>query len=131
LEEKIAEAGDRFLSKPGIACAVEASKPISSSMAFTVLTDDQIRGLLESLTVDELGDFQDGLKSALHEYSTGTQTPEESPVHQPERISIHSRATGATTLFMPSASPVGHGVKGKYQQKKQNRKEGGETRQES
>ncbi|KAK3381574.1 ornithine cyclodeaminase [Podospora didyma] len=79
--------------------------------AFSVLTDDQIRELLENLTVDELEEFRAELKAALHQYSTGTQAPDESSVNQPERTSIHSAETGATTLFMPSCSPAGHGVK--------------------
>jgi hypothetical protein len=81
-------------------------------MSFTVLNDTEIRSLLESLTLDELEGFRTELKSALHEYSTGTQSVQSGLIHQPERTSIHSNATGATTLFMPSASPVGHGVKG-------------------
>ncbi|KAK4242795.1 hypothetical protein C8A03DRAFT_11005 [Achaetomium macrosporum] len=77
-------------------------------MTLTVLTDDQIRSLLESLTVDELEGFRQALASALYEYSTGAT------VHQPERISVHSTATGATTLFMPSSNSAGNGIKGMY-----------------
>ncbi|KAK3682476.1 UbiD family decarboxylase [Podospora appendiculata] len=80
-------------------------------MALTVLTDDQIRILLENLTVDELESFRNDLKTALHEYSTGTQVPSQGAIHQPERTSLHNAETGATTLFMPSSSPAGHGVK--------------------
>jgi hypothetical protein len=78
-------------------------------MPLTVLSDAQIRALLENLTPDELVGFQRELKAALHEYSTETQ----SSVHQPERTSVFSGATGATTLFMPSASSAGNGVKGR------------------
>jgi hypothetical protein len=80
-------------------------------MTLTVLTDDQIRSLLENLTVPELAGFQDALASALHEYSTAGQDDTTS-VHQPERISVHSAATGATTLFMPSCNSAGNGIKG-------------------
>lgn len=80
-------------------------------MPLSVLTDDEIRLLLENLTQDDLEPFTAGLKLALHEYSTNTQS-DDTLVHQPERISVHSPATGATTLFMPSTSPGGHGVKG-------------------
>ncbi|KAK3332114.1 UbiD family decarboxylase [Cercophora scortea] len=80
-------------------------------MALTVLTDDQIRILLENLTVDELESFRSDLKTALHEYSTSTQVSSQSAIHQPERTSLHNASTGATTLFMPSSSPAGHGVK--------------------
>ncbi|KAH8884595.1 NAD(P)-binding protein [Thozetella sp. PMI_491] len=78
-------------------------------MSLAVLTDDQIKVLLENLTLEEFEGFRDGLKSALHEYSNGTQAIDDGAIHQPHRTSVQNR--GATTLFMPSASPVGHGVK--------------------
>jgi hypothetical protein len=80
-------------------------------MSLTVLTDGQIRMLLESLTPDELFSFQSSLKEALHDYSTGTQGIDEA-IHQPDRTSVHSSRTGCTTLFMPSCSASGHGIKG-------------------
>lgn len=81
-------------------------------MSLTVLTDEQIRLLLESLTADELESFIENLKGALHDYSNGSQVPGgESDIHQPHRQSVHSSRTGATTLFMPSSSPAGVGVK--------------------
>lgn len=79
-------------------------------MAFSVLADGEIRALLESLTAEELRGFSDELRTALHTYSTGTNNA----VHQPERTSAYSAATGATTLFMPSISPDGQAVKGKF-----------------
>lgn len=82
-------------------------------MPLSILTDDEIRVLLESLTQEELEPFTTALKIALHEYSTNTQS-DDSLLHQPERISVHSNTTGATTLFMPSCSQGGHGVKGKF-----------------
>ncbi len=81
-------------------------------MSLTVLTDDQVKILLESLTLDELESFRNSLKSALHEYSTGTQSVGDGDIHQPLRTSITSERTGAMTLFMPSCSPAGVGVKG-------------------
>ncbi|KAL2015761.1 hypothetical protein VTK56DRAFT_4871 [Thermocarpiscus australiensis] len=81
-------------------------------MTLTVLTDDQVRGLLENLTAEELEGFRNALASALHEYSAGNQDAGGSTaIHQPERISVHSTATGATTLFMPSCSSLGNSVK--------------------
>ncbi|KAI0104386.1 NAD(P)-binding protein [Daldinia grandis] len=80
-------------------------------MSLTVLSDDQICGLLESLNHDEAQELVDSLRNALHEYSTGTQSIKDGIVHQPERISVHSNTTGATTLFMPSISTLGHAVK--------------------
>lgn len=81
-------------------------------MSLTVLSDEEIRGLLESLTREEAEGLAFSLKSALHEYSTGTQSIEAGLIHQPDRTSIHSNKTNATTLFMPSCSTKGHGVKG-------------------
>ena len=81
-------------------------------MTLSVLTDVQIRALLENLTVEELVGFQRELRGALHEYSTATQTDHVDGVQQPERTTVHSAETGATTLFMPSSSSVGNGVKG-------------------
>lgn len=82
-------------------------------MSLTVLSDDQICGLLESLSHDEAQELVDTLRNALHEYSTGTQSIKDGIVHQPERISVHSNTTSATTLFMPSISTLGHAVKGR------------------
>ncbi|KAK0617104.1 ornithine cyclodeaminase/mu-crystallin family protein [Immersiella caudata] len=76
-------------------------------MTLSVLTDAQIQGLLEGMTVQELLEFQANLKAALHEYSTSTQ----STIHMPERTSMFNVATGTNTLFMPSSSSAGSGVK--------------------
>ena len=81
-------------------------------MSLTILTDEQISALLESLTIDEAEEVLESLRSALHEYSTAQQPIDAGLIHQPERTVIHSKATGATTLFMPSANRSGHGVKG-------------------
>ncbi|KAK1774480.1 hypothetical protein QBC45DRAFT_385353 [Copromyces sp. CBS 386.78] len=80
-------------------------------MTFSILTDDEIKSLLNNLTIDELESFRKNLRDALHEYSTGAQTPGQALIHQPERTVVRSGVTGATTLFMPSCSPAGHGVK--------------------
>lgn len=83
-------------------------------MTLTVLTDDQTRSVLENLTPGELNGFRDALVSALREYSASADKNSDgpTPVHQPERISVHSAVTGVTTLFMPSCNSAGHGVKG-------------------
>ncbi|KAL2135106.1 hypothetical protein VTI74DRAFT_9816 [Chaetomium olivicolor] len=78
-------------------------------MTLTVLTDDQIRSLLENLTPSELEGFRVALASALHEHSTGIEA--ETATHQPERTSVHNTTTGATTLFMPSCNSSGNGIK--------------------
>ncbi|KAI0408277.1 UbiD family decarboxylase [Xylaria palmicola] len=80
-------------------------------MYFAVLTEEVIRGLLENLTPDEAEGFQDVLRSALHEYSTAAQAIDSVAYRQPERASVRSDRIGATTVFMPSTSPLGHGVK--------------------
>ncbi|KAI0178627.1 ornithine cyclodeaminase [Hypoxylon sp. FL1284] len=80
-------------------------------MSLTVLSDEQIRVLLENLSHDEIEGFVDVLRNALHEYSTGTQSIDDGIIHQPDRTSVHSKFTGATTLFMPSFSGLGHAVK--------------------
>lgn len=81
-------------------------------MPLSVLTDEQINGLLEALTVEELEMFYMDLKEALHDFSVGSQSGEDADIHLPHRQSINSSRTGATTLFMPSGSPAGLGVKG-------------------
>ncbi|RYP57136.1 hypothetical protein DL770_010745 [Monosporascus sp. CRB-9-2] len=82
-------------------------------MSLTILSDEQVRAVLESLTYEEAETLVDKLKSALCVYSTGRQPGggKGEIVHQPERTVIHSKVTGATTLFMPSANAVGHAVK--------------------
>ncbi|KAH9885560.1 ornithine cyclodeaminase [Xylariomycetidae sp. FL2044] len=80
-------------------------------MSLAVLSDKDIRRVLENLSRDQADEFAHVLKCALHEYSTGTQAVDAGLIHQPERSSIHSSLTGATTLFMPSISPIGHGIK--------------------
>ncbi|KAI0429313.1 UbiD family decarboxylase [Xylaria sp. FL1042] len=80
-------------------------------MSLAVLPDGVISVLLENLTREEAESFQDVLKTALHEYSTSTQALSASLYNQPARTSSYSERTGATTLFMPSSSPVGNAIK--------------------
>lgn len=82
-------------------------------MALTVLTNDQVRSVLDNLTLDQLHGFQSALSRALHEYSTDPKAVEDGTYHQPPRIHHSSQQTGATTLFMPSIGPSGMGVKGR------------------
>lgn len=84
-------------------------------MTFTVLTDDQVKDILETLTLDELDDFRQVLSSALHEFSNSTETEDGGDVYQqPHRITTFHSGTKATTLFMPSCGPEGMGCKGKF-----------------
>lgn len=82
-------------------------------MSLTVLSDDDIRNICESLTGSETEALADQMRSALRDYSTGTQNIDAGLIHQPERTVVHSNATNATTLFMPSINADGHAVKGK------------------
>lgn len=81
-------------------------------MALTVLNDDHVKTILENLTLEEFDSFKLVLSSTLHEYSNNIQSVEDDTYQQPGRISTHSKATGATTLYMPSCSPAGMAVKG-------------------
>lgn len=81
-------------------------------MTLTVLSDDQVRATLESLTLDELEDFRHSLASALHEFSTNIQADEAGLYQQPHRITTQHPGSHATTLYMPSCGPPGMGCKG-------------------
>ncbi|KAL3423780.1 UbiD family decarboxylase [Phlyctema vagabunda] len=80
------------------------------TMSLTILSDANIKSLLENLTIHDLEAFQRSLRNALHEYSTGTQDEGACSIHQPARTSLQSK-NGTTTLFMPSTSSSGLGMK--------------------
>lgn len=82
-------------------------------MTFTVLTDDQVKDVLEGLTIDELDEFRHVLSSALHEFSNSTDATDGDVYQQPHRITTLHSGTKASTLFMPSCGPEGMGCKGK------------------
>ncbi|OBT64485.1 hypothetical protein VE03_05378 [Pseudogymnoascus sp. 23342-1-I1] len=79
-------------------------------MSLTVLTDADVCEVLESLTIDDAHALQKSLRKALHEYSTGTQGEAACAMHQPERTAMVA-PSGKTTLFMPSTSSSGIGMK--------------------
>ncbi|KAM3438151.1 hypothetical protein MY4824_003394 [Beauveria thailandica] len=81
-------------------------------MTLTVLSDDQVNSILESLTLDELEEFRCVLAEALHEFSTGSQVDGADAFQQPHRITTQHPETKATTLYMPSCGPQGMGCKG-------------------
>jgi hypothetical protein len=83
-------------------------------MSLSILSDEQVCALLESLTLEETESLTYALKDALHEYSTGTQSIQAGLIHQPDRTVVHSNLTETTTMFMPAMSPNGHAVKGKH-----------------
>ncbi|TGO15179.1 hypothetical protein BTUL_0043g00340 [Botrytis tulipae] len=79
-------------------------------MSLTVLTDSDIKNLLQDLTLKDLERFQDQMRRALHEYSTGTQDDDCCSLHQPRRTVLESKHK-RTTLFMPSTASAGIGMK--------------------
>ncbi|KAI6353482.1 hypothetical protein MCOR25_008968 [Pyricularia grisea] len=80
-------------------------------MPLSILSDGQIKDLLEDLTVEELESFQAALKDALHEYSVGTQSRSCQDDSHLERQVVFTPSTGTKSLFMPSHGPPGLGVK--------------------
>ncbi|KAH6690651.1 hypothetical protein F5X68DRAFT_203443 [Plectosphaerella plurivora] len=78
-------------------------------MPLTVLSDEQVAGLLENLTLDEYDALKTTIARALHSYSNNASTYDDG--HQPERVAMKNHETGATTLFMPSCSPIAMGCK--------------------
>lgn len=80
-------------------------------MPLTILSDANVNSLLENLTREDVQSFQNTLQQALHEYSTGAQDTDACEVNQPLRTSLQS-SNGTTTLFMPSTSSSGIGMKG-------------------
>jgi len=83
--------------------------------ALTVLTDEQVRLILENMSLDLLDGFRASLSGALHDYSNNAASIEDGTYQQPSRIHVYNSNTAATTLFMPSVCPTGIGVKSKYQ----------------
>lgn len=83
------------------------------AMALTVLTDDQVKTILENLTLDEYLDFKYAIATALHEYSNSPSMVRDGSHHQPHRVTTQNHDTGATTLYIPSCGPQGMGCKGK------------------
>jgi hypothetical protein len=81
-------------------------------MPLTVLTDTDVKTMLSNLTREDVEYLQSSLSRALHEYSTGTSLEGCASGNQPERTVIESHR-GNTTLFMPSTSSTGIGMKGK------------------
>src|SRR3954471_7311327 len=80
----------------------------------TVLTDSDVKHILHGLTKPELEELQQALRQSLSSYSTAKQNQNEAAANQPERTVIESeKANGkTTTLFMPSTSSAGLGMKG-------------------
>lgn len=82
-------------------------------MTLTVLSDEQVKDILENLSLDELEDLRKTLASALHAFSTSLGTDGLGVFQQPHRVTTLHPETQATTLYMPSCGPSGMGCKGK------------------
>ena len=76
----------------------------------TILTDENVRTLLLSLSQTDVENLQESLAEALHTYSTGTQEETACSSNQPHRTSLRLK-NGATTLFMPAATADSTGMK--------------------
>ncbi|KAI5456920.1 hypothetical protein BGZ63DRAFT_395106 [Mariannaea sp. PMI_226] len=74
-------------------------------MAFTLLSDTQVRHILGTLTPEELQDLITSLQNALVQYSCGDELE-----YQPHRAVI-TRPDGQVTLFMPASTPTLVGTK--------------------
>ncbi|KAI5467742.1 hypothetical protein BGZ63DRAFT_344953 [Mariannaea sp. PMI_226] len=79
-------------------------------MPLTILSDEQVNTLLESLTIDELEDFRKDLCSALHEFSTTVKAPEEAFQQPPRSTTLHPE-TRIKTFYMAACGPSGMGCK--------------------
>lgn len=80
-------------------------------MPLTVLTDNDVKDLLDTLTKEDVEELQQSLRVSLHEYSTSIQDTGCAAKRQPQRTVIQS-PMGRTSLFMPSTSSLGLGIKG-------------------
>lgn len=81
-------------------------------MPLTVLTDQDVRDTLDTLTKENVLTFHSELADALHSYSTASDPVESGccSTNQPKRVALKQR-DGSTTLFMPSMSDSALGVK--------------------
>jgi hypothetical protein len=81
----------------------------------TILPDSDVKRILHSLTKSEIEELQQALRKSLSAYSTTKQSEDERALTQPERTVIESdKSNGkSTTLFMPSTSAEGLGMKGR------------------
>lgn len=80
-------------------------------MPLTILSGQDVKDILHNLSIADVEELQRTMRTALHEYSTGTQEDDACATHQPERTVLVS-SSGATTLFMPSTSNTAIGMKG-------------------
>lgn len=79
-------------------------------MPLTVLTDSNVKEILDNLTKDETEVFQKAMRDCLHEYATASTASASAAENQPNRTVIES-PNGNTTLFMPSTNSNSIGMK--------------------
>lgn len=81
-------------------------------MPLIILSDRDVRELLDTLTKDDVQECHKALADALHAYSTANGPADSGccASNQPKRITIKQRG-GVNTLFMPSTSGDALGVK--------------------
>lgn len=79
----------------------------------TILTDNDVKSLLEDLTKQDVHSMQISLRTALHEYSTAHQDQPACAANQPERLTMDHH-NGTSTLFMPSKASPGLAMKGPF-----------------
>jgi len=116
-EETIKSAISYIRREPheGYQVALNSHQPSSANsqhckMPLTVLSDSNVKQILNSLTKEEVETLQTGLRDSLHEYSTATNSSGAAAVNQPKRTVLESN-NGTTSLFMPSTSSTGIGMK--------------------
>ncbi|KAK0129850.1 hypothetical protein ONS96_000399 [Cadophora gregata f. sp. sojae] len=80
-------------------------------MPLTVLSDENVKEVLNNLTKENVETLQIAMRNAIHEYATGTTNSGACADNQPKRTVIESASTGTTTLFMPSISSSALAVK--------------------
>ncbi|PYH78244.1 proline utilization protein PrnX-like protein [Aspergillus uvarum CBS 121591] len=79
-------------------------------MPLTILSQEQLRSLLLSLSRDQIVSLQENLARALRDYSTGSQEKGCAATYQPQRTAI-TRPDGCTTVFMPASTGPTLGMK--------------------
>ena len=81
-------------------------------MPLTILSDDDVQEVLDSLDKQDVLNMHKALADALHSYSTATEPADTGccQSNQPKRLQIKLKG-GATTLFMPSVSDDALGIK--------------------
>ncbi|TAQ88040.1 hypothetical protein B7494_g3653 [Chlorociboria aeruginascens] len=85
-------------------------------MSLTILSDSNVKDIIENLAYGELKEMQESMSKALHEYATGNQGDDACADQQPGRTVMSSAKYNTTSLFMPSRSSRGIGMKGSSSQ---------------